>query len=90
MHIRIFILIFFHMMICHSKRHGKSNARLTVQVNEMEADSIELSTSGRTSLSQGVGKDGIQEQVVLLNRLSVKLDEYFKLRSFGPGNDRTG
>jgi len=90
MHMRIFITIFFHMMICHSKRHGKSNARFKIQVSEMVTDTTEASSGGKISFSHRQSRDGLQEQVILLNQLSVKLDEYFALRTFGPGNDRTG
>lgn len=90
MHIRGFIIIFFHMMICHSKRHGKSNTRFIIQVNEMTADSTEASSGGKISFPHRESRDGMQEQVTLLNQLSVKLDEYFALRTFGPGNDRNG
>ncbi|MFA4877819.1 MAG: hypothetical protein WC586_10420 [Methanoregula sp.] len=46
--------------------------------------------AGRSSLTPAGCKDGIQEQVALLNELSEKLDEYFALRTFGPDDGRVG
>jgi hypothetical protein len=88
-HIRTFINIFFLMMICHSKKHGESGTRLIVQVIEVGTDSTDI-FFGKGPLTHEGGRDGIQEQVILLNQLSMKLDEYFALRTFGPDQGRGG
>jgi hypothetical protein len=89
MHMHVFITIFFHMIICHPKEHGKSGARLIDQVIEMGTDSTEV-IFGTGTLTRETGRDGIQEQVILLDQLSIKLDEYFALRTFGPDKERRG
>ncbi len=89
MRMRMLITIFFHMMICHSEKHGKMDARLMAQVTQMGTDSTEI-LFGKNPLAQEGRRDGIQEQVILLNQLSMKLDEYFALRTFGPGQGRGG
>jgi hypothetical protein len=54
-----------------------------VTVMVMGTDSADISYASERPLVFA-GRDGIQEQVELLNELSRKLDEYFALRSFGP------
>ncbi|WP_321504420.1 hypothetical protein [uncultured Methanoregula sp.] len=56
----------------------------------MEAGSKQITCDGRRTLSSAEDRDGIQDQIVLLNQLSVKLDEYFALRTFGPDDGRVG
>ena len=53
----------------------------------MVTDSTQVSSAGKP-FPNGAVRDGIQEQVILLNQLSVKLDEYFALRTFGPERER--
>lgn len=55
----------------------------------MGTDSTEISFGKNPPALRG-SRDGIQEQVMLLNQLSRKLDEYFALRTFGPGQGRGG
>jgi len=83
-----FINIFNNIMFCYSKRHGKSDTRFIIMVMEMGAESTEISSVGKSAFPQGGLRDGIQEQVILLNQLSMKLDEYFALRTFGPERER--
>jgi len=59
------------------------------QVTQMGTDSTEISFGKNPPALRG-SRDGIQEQVMLLNQLSRKLDEYFALRTFGPGQGRGG
>jgi hypothetical protein len=36
--------------------------------------------------AKGISRDGMQEQMILLNQLSEKLDEYFAMRSISDSN----
>jgi hypothetical protein len=87
---RTFIYRFLHMVFRCPKRHGKSDARFTIQVSGMQADMAKVFFTGKNSLGTGAERDGLREQEVLLKELSVKLDEYFALRTFGPDDETAG
>jgi hypothetical protein len=55
-------------------------------VMDMITDSPDETRLNDSILTRNLSRDGLQEQIVLLNRLSEKLDEYFALSSLS--NDR--
>lgn len=53
----------------------------------MMADSPDINPVNEHFAGRSTSRDGLQEQMILLNRLSEKVDEYFALRSME--NDET-
>jgi hypothetical protein len=77
----MFISNFFHKWICQIETLGEFGLCCNYLVMDVMTDSPDETRLNDDILAKNMSRDGLQEQMVLLNRLSEKLDEYFALRS---------
>jgi len=82
----MFISKFFHKCICQNKRLGGFGLCNNYTVMEVMADTTDEIRLSEHFPAKGISRDGMQEQMILLNQLSEKLDEYFAMRSISDSN----